>query len=123
MRDAGRYLSYSAFEGSTQIISLTQTMLDTGQTLTEDVQNLVVYATTVPDTSGGSPDQPILPGLTTGNVAVSVVTEAGILNARHARIVADYTYSPVILDTLSLGFGSALNFGVTMQASVTVRAL
>ncbi|MGH8510623.1 MAG: TadE/TadG family type IV pilus assembly protein [Gammaproteobacteria bacterium] len=104
VRDGARYVSTVANEGGG--IDLTSQKIG-------DTKNLVVYGMT----AGGS--QPLLPGLTIGDVTVS---EA---DAEHVQVNAVYPYLPLFAGGIpTYGFGSGnISVSFNMSASVTMRAL
>ncbi|MGH8507479.1 MAG: TadE/TadG family type IV pilus assembly protein [Gammaproteobacteria bacterium] len=105
VRDGTRYLSVHALNGTTGTIDIAAK--------TAETQNLVVYG----KTAGGS--QPLLPGLTLGQVTVSSP------DAENVQVDAVYPYSPLFtngIPTFGLGSGN-ITVSFNMSSSVTMRAI
>ena len=107
VRNGARYLAANALLGTTGTVPLAIDGTLIGQT-----KNIVVYG----NTAGGG--NPILAGLGTGNVDVIR------LDSEKVQITASLPYAGILGDTLPVfGFGSDINLGLTLQASVSMRAL
>ncbi|MGD2073373.1 MAG: TadE/TadG family type IV pilus assembly protein [Gammaproteobacteria bacterium] len=105
VRNAARYLSVEAYEGTLKIIDLTDAKLAA-------TKNLVVYS----NTSGGG--EPIIAGL---DPAAVIVTE---VDSAHVEVAASFAYQPMFLSIPTFGYtGSAIDTGFTLSASATMRAL
>jgi Flp pilus assembly protein TadG len=80
--------------------------------LKNDIQNLAVYGTT------GSAGAPLLPGMSTTDVAVSESAP------RHVQVTVNYTYQPLWGGTIpSFGLGSDISLTLPMTASSVMRVL
>ena len=105
LRDGARHVASNALVGTTGVINIS------GATQAE-AQNLVVYG----NTSGSG--APILPGLTTGAIAVA---NAG---AGNIRISATYPYGSIFAFVPGFFYsGNTTTNGYNLQAAITMRAL
>jgi len=112
VRDGARYLAANATVGSTSTIVIDST--DT--TVTE---NLVVYGNTA---GTGSPK---LPGLAASQVTVSCLGGGTACpGVEHIVVAVQYPYQSIMGAALSMfGAGPDLLLGLTLNSSVTMRAL
>lgn len=101
VRDGARYASIAALNGA-KVIDLTPQI----QT---DTKNVVVYGNTTPD------GQPVLQGLSTGQVEVEDVDDPDTV---HVKVSAEFLYEPIVKDVIP-----TFDLGFIMSASVTMRAL
>jgi Flp pilus assembly protein TadG len=107
VRDGARYLSVHALEagvtGPDKIDAADKTA----------AANLVAYGTV---TEG---DEPLLPGLSAGDVTCEAIDDENV------RCAAEYVYTPIFAGGLpTFGFGSGtLNTLFTFTSAVTMRAL
>jgi Flp pilus assembly protein TadG len=105
VRDGARYASGTAFQGSTQVVTV-------DAALTSETQNLVVYGIT----GGGS--NAVLPNFSTGNVTLADEGSGNI------SVTASYGYQPMIGTALPrIMGGNALSTVFTFQAKVTMKAI
>jgi len=105
VRDGARYLSQNSLNGTTGVVDITPTV-DT------ETKNLVVYGV-----KGGAA-LPLLPGLTTSDVAI---IDAG---ANNVTVTANYDFASLFGPTLpTFGLSGPISLTFTMQATVTMRAL
>ena len=105
IRAATRYLSTQALDGTSGVISLT----DTKKTATK---NLVVYS----NTDGGA--EPIIPSLGTVDVTVSQV------DSEQIKVSVSFDYQPMFFRIPSFGASvSDINTNLTLTASATMRAI
>jgi Flp pilus assembly protein TadG len=112
VRDGARYLAANATVGSTSTILIDSTDI----TRTE---NLVVYGNT---TGAGAPK---VPGLATSNVTVSCLGGGTACpGVEHVVVTAQWPYQSIIGAALPMfGFGADLSLGLTLNTTVTMRAL
>jgi len=105
VRGATRHLANHALLGSTGTVVLTVPIIT-------ETRNLVVYGNTA---GTGSP---VLSGLGVGGVQVVD------LGGTNIQVTASYPYTGLLGGTLpAFGFGADLNMSMTLQATVTMRAL
>jgi Flp pilus assembly protein TadG len=105
VRNGARFLAGKAILGTTGNIVLTSEK-------TLATRRLVVYG----NASGSG--SPILPGLSIGDVQVADLGNNDI------EVTATYAYTGILGDTLpALGFGSDIDLGMTLQASVSMKGL
>lgn len=104
VRDGARYAAGTAINGAK--------VLDLSATIVNETRNLVVYGNR---TGSGSP---VLPNLTVA--AVSVLD----IGANNIEVRAQYSYTGVIGSVIpAFGFGPDASTGMTLEASVRMRAL
>ena len=105
VRNAARYFAGKAILGTTGQVLLT------AQLLTE-TQNLAVYGNVA---ATGSP---VVSGLTVGGVQIVD------LGSNNIQVTASYPYTGLMGGALpAFGFGGDINLAMTLQATVTMRAL
>lgn len=105
LHDGARHAAAYALLGDSGTIAI-------DSQLASEVRNLVVYGNTA-----GTGD-PLLDGLTTGQVSVA---QDGTLQV---RVDVAYPYVPALGPTLpNFGLGSSTSMSFTMQASLRMRAL
>jgi Flp pilus assembly protein TadG len=105
VRNAARYLAGKAILGTTGNVLLT------AQLLTE-TQNLAVYG------NAAGTGSPVVSGLTASGVQVVD------LGNNNIQVTASYPYTGLMGGALpAFGFGADINLSVTLQATVTMRAL
>jgi hypothetical protein len=105
VRDAARQVSGLALLGTTGTVLLTPDVI-------ADARNLVVYGNV------GGVGSPRLPALSVDQVSVS---DAG---NDLVTVQANYLYTPIVGPVLeTFGLGPELSMGITLTASVTMRAL
>jgi Flp pilus assembly protein TadG len=112
VRDGARYLAKEATVGSTDTILIDSTDI----TRTE---NLVVYGNT---TGAGVPK---VPGLATSHVTVSCLGGGTACpGVEHVVVTAQWPYQSIMGAALPMfGFGADLSLGLTLNTTVTMRAL
>lgn len=105
VQDGARYAAAYALVGTTASINIDAQLLG-------EIRNVVVY---------GNPDgvgTPILTGLAPEQISA---TDVG---GGQLRVMASYPYQPLIGARIpNFGFGASADFGFTMQAAVSMRAL
>jgi Flp pilus assembly protein TadG len=109
VRDAARQVAGLALLGTTGTVLLTPDLI-------ADARNLVVYGNVNPQIA----DLPRLPALSVDQVSVSISDAVNNL----VTVQANYAYTPIVgpvLEAFGVGAGSSL--GITLMASVTMRAL
>ena len=108
VRNGARYFASKALSGDTGKIL---NPIPTG--ISNDTRNLVVFGNTA------GTGNPILQGLDVVDVALS----ADFTN-NNVEVTVDYTYTGLLGGSLpSFGFGQDLSLGMTLQATVTMKAL
>jgi hypothetical protein len=112
VRDGARYLSEIAMLGITGSIVISPTDIT-------ETQNLVVYGN-----SAGN-GTPLLPGLAPGQVTVSCLGGGTLCpGVEHVVVTAQYPYQSILGAVFPmLGFGTDRSLGLTLNTSVTMRAL
>ena len=112
VRDGARYLAKEATVGSTDTILIDST--DITQT-----ENLVIYGNT---TGIGAPK---VPGLATSDVTVSCLGGGTACpGVEHVVVTAQWPYQSIMGAALPMfGFGADLSLGLTLNTTVTMRAL
>ena len=112
VRDGARYLAANSIKGSTNYI-----LIDT--TDITETENLVVYGNTA------GTGTPRLPGLSSSDVTVSCLGGGTICpGVEHVEVTAQYAYQSIFGATLAMfGFGADLSMGLTLNSTVTMRAL
>ncbi len=123
VRDGVRYLSGVAIRGTTGVID---------PAITTDPQNeevkrtkcLVVYGISALTNGSCTGTDPVLPGLTTGKVTVTVIDAAHVQVQVGAIAATRYDYQPIFDGIPTFGFGNgSIDFNIDMTASATMRAL
>lgn len=104
VRDATRFVTTHAINGTTGVVELTST------TITQ-AQNLAVYGLV------GGTGNARLPSLQTSHVAVTDIGGSNI------RVTATYPYQPMLGPILPGLQGSSVNLGFTMVVAITMRAI
>jgi len=104
VRDATRFVSTHAINGTTGVVLLS------GTTITQ-AQNLAVYGHV------GGTGNPRLPSLQPGQIAVEDVGDSNI------EVTATYPYQPMLGAVLPGFLGNPINLGFTMVVAVTMRAI
>ncbi len=105
VRNGSRHLASHALLGTTGTVEISPDLVT-------ETRNLVVYGNVV---GAGAP---ILPGLAANDVQVIPV------GTNNVQVTASYPYSGLLGDSLpSFGFGDEIDLGMTLQATVTMRAL
>jgi Flp pilus assembly protein TadG len=105
VRDAARQVSSFALLGTTGTVLVTADLV-------ADARNLVVFGNVI---GLGSPQ---LPGLAVNHVTVSDAGDNLVM------VRADYPYIPIVGPVLeTFGFGTGPDLGITLTASVRMRAL
>lgn len=107
VRDGARHVAGKALDLGTNVVILSDG-------LKAETRQVVV--------NGAAGGTALLPGLTTGNVAVTQVDD------QHVSVQASYTYTPLLgagasLPSFGLGGGGSIPLGFTFQATVVMRAL
>jgi Flp pilus assembly protein TadG len=112
VRDGARYLAKEATVGSTDTILIDSTDI----TRTE---NLVVYG----NTTGTGVSK--VPGLATSHVTVSCLGGGTACpGVEHVVVTAQWPYQSIMGAALPMfGFGADLSLGLTLNTTVTMRAL
>jgi len=112
VRDGGRYLSEHAMLGITGSIVISASDII-------ETQNLVVYGNT------GGNGTPKLPGLAVSQVSASCLGGGTLCpGVEHVVVSAQYPYQSIMAAALPMfGFGGDLSLGITLNTSVTMRAL
>lgn len=112
VRDGARYLAANATVGNTGAIVIDSTDI-------ADTENLVVYGNTA---GSGSPK---VPSLATSHVTVSCLGGGTACpGVNHIVVLAQWPYQSIMGAALAMfGFGPDLSLGLTMNTSVTMRAL
>ena len=105
VRDSVRILAAEAVLGQTGLVLIDADLSDT-------IKSLTVYG----DMTGAG--IPILPGLTTADVAVTAAATPG-----DVRVSAVYQYSPIFTVVPLFGLGNDISPSFTLQAETTMRAL
>jgi len=105
VRDSARFVAEYAMLGQTQTINI-------DPILESRTQNLVVYGSVA---AGAL--QPLLPGLTPGNVTVAAVSGDDI------SVTAVYAYQPISPFINRFGIGGDSSALFTLRAQATMRAL
>ncbi|MCY1297703.1 TadE-like protein [compost metagenome] len=108
-RDAGRYVAAKAWNRALGTIDLTS-----DPQLVPRTRNIAVYG--VPAVQSG---KEVVPGLTTGNVQVTVAPDT----TDHVQVSITYTFRPVIGEAIPALFGSAIALGIPLRSTVVMRAL
>lgn len=104
VRDATRFVSNNAINGTTGVVQLSNNVIN-------DAKNLAVYG----QVGGGGNAR--LPSFQTSQVAVNNVGSSNI------RVVATYPYQPMLGAVLPGLVGDSINLGFTMVVAVTMRAI
>lgn len=106
LRDGSRYAAEVARTagGSTGNLSISAATR-------AQIQNLVVFGNTA------GTGQPVLPGLTVGNVTVTTTATGDV------DLNVNYNYLPIFTTSPTFGFGTPINPAFTMRANITMRAL
>ena len=105
VRDGARFLASNAIQGTTGTVSITGAV----QTAT---QNLVVYGSA---TGAGNP---VLPGLTIGDITVANLGNGNI------RVSAAYPYNEIFTFVPGFFYGAGANTSAyNFQTEITMRAL
>ena len=112
VRNGARYFASNAMLGTTG--SIPPAILDpTTSQIRKDTINLVVFGNTA------GTGNPILQGLDAGDVTPGV----DFIN-NNIEVTVDYAYTGLLGGSLpSFGFGPDVNLGMTLQATVTMKAL
>jgi len=112
VRDGARYLSKNATIGNTNSILIQAA--DTTET-----ENLVVYGNIA---GNGTPK---LPGLTASDITISCLGGGTFCpGVEHVVVTAQYAYQSILGATFPMfGYGPDLSLGLTLNTSVTMRAL
>jgi Flp pilus assembly protein TadG len=105
VRDSVRILAAEAVLGQTGLV-----LIDAD--LSETIKSLTVYG----DMTGAG--TPILPGLTTADVAVTASETEG-----DVRVSAVYQYNPIFTVVPLFGLGNDISPSFTLQTETTMRAL
>lgn len=105
-RDAARYVANHAINGSTDIIDLSDSVV-------EETQRLLVYGSVV------AAPVSMLPGLETSDVSVEAIDSV------HVRVAVEYDYRPMLGGITMPMFGNGPTFGIAipLRASAVMRAL
>lgn len=104
VRNAVRYVSANARVGSTGVIDIS-----------DEVRSIAKHLTVFGSLSN---DQELLPGLSIDDVIVEETTPEYVL------VTVDYDYQPMISYALpTFGLGDDLSLGLTLKASVVMRAI
>lgn len=106
LRDGAQYLATHSLIGDTGVIEDPLPAADQ-----DAARNLARYGNV-----NGTGDT-LVPGYTEDMLTIDVPDES------HITLAANYTYQPVLFDFLDLGNGLGVSAPVTMQASVTMRAI
>lgn len=106
LRDGAQYLATHTLIGDTGVIE--NPIPDADQ---DAARNLARYGNV------NGTGTTLVPGYTEDMLTIAVPDE------NHIMLAVDYAYQPVLFDLLDLGFGSGVSPPVTMQASVTMRAI
>lgn len=106
LRDGAQYLATHSLIGDTGVIENPIPAADQ-----DAARNLARYG----NVSGTG--STLVPGYSDDMLTIDVPDE------NHITLAASYTYQPVLFEFLDLGFGSGVSAPVTMQASVTMRAI
>lgn len=105
VRNGGRHLAGQALLGSAGTVEISPQ-------LAAETRNLVVYG----NIAGAGPS--ILRGLAAGDVQVAAI------GSDNVQVTVSYPYSGLLGDSLpALGFGEDTDLGITLEATVTMRAL
>jgi Flp pilus assembly protein TadG len=112
VRDGVRYAASEALNGTTGVMKQGDEWLE----VVQDTQNVVVYG------NPGGTGNPVLPGLSTGQITVAAV------DAVHVRVQVGtgtpYNYVPIFASGIpSFTGGANIDFNIDMTASATMRAL
>lgn len=105
VRGAARYVANNSLLGTTGTVVLSAEV-------TNDARNLVIYG----NVAGSG--APLVRGLAAADVQVTDLGDNTI------QVTASYPYTSILGGTLpSFGLGSDLNFGITLVATVAMKAL
>jgi hypothetical protein len=112
VRDGGRHLSEIAFKGITGSIVMSPEEIS-------ETQNLVVYG------NEGGNGNPLLPGLDPSQITVSCLGGGtSCPGVEHVVVSAQYPYQSILGASLPLfGYGGDVSLGLTLNTSVTMRAI
>ncbi|MFC5695759.1 TadE/TadG family type IV pilus assembly protein [Pseudomonas sp. GCM10022186] len=105
-RDAVRYVAGKAWNSTLGTVALSAQ-------LQTETKNLAVYGR--PVVSSGS--SPLVPGLTTGNVQVTVV------GTNHVQVRTSYSFVPILGGGIPALIGSRVSLGFPLVATTVMRAL
>ena len=104
-RNGARFVAANSLQGTTGTVSLSPTVI-------VQARNLVVFGN--PAGTG----TPLLPGLATGNVQVTLLPDDNI------QVSATYAHNGILGNTLpGFGYGGDANLGMTLSATTAMRPL
>lgn len=104
VRDATRFVTTNAINGTTGVVQLSDTVVT-------EAKNLAVYGHV------GGTGNARLPSFQTDQVVVTDVGDSNI------RLTATYPYQPMLGAVLPGLMGNSMNLGFTMVVAVTMRAI
>lgn len=105
-RDAVRYVAGKAWNPTLGTVELSAD-------LQTKAKNLAVYGLPVVPANS----QPLVPGLTTGNVQVTTV------GTTHVQVSTSYSFVPVLGSGIPAFFGDGVSLGLPLVATTVMRAL
>jgi Flp pilus assembly protein TadG len=112
-RDAGRYVAGKAWNRTLGKVDLTG-----DPQLVPRTKNVAVYG--APANPNGYP--PVVPGLSTGDVSVSAVKDAGV-DTEYVEVSITFTFRPVIGNSIPAFIGNEIALSIPLVATTVMRAL